>query len=441
MTRLTRSLVGAALLAAALVTSGLACAQAGRGPSAPQLVDRVVAVVNNEVITLYDLSNRVDRALQELRSRSIPAPARDELRRQVLERMIMERVQLQLARETGLRVDDLQLDATITRIAKSNNMPLMQFRNALERDGIPFEKFREEVRVEIILSRLREREVDNKINVAESEIDNFIADRKNTKNQSVEYDLSHILIRLPEQARPEQIARQRARADDAVKRIKAGTDFAQVAAAYSDASDALSGGSIGWRTMDRLPELFAKAVVDLKPGDISGVLRSPAGFHIVKLNSQRGGGAPYIVEQNHVRHILVRTGETTSDDEAKHKLLSLRERIVNGSSFSELARLNSDDPSAGRGGDLGWIYPGDTVPDFERAVKALKVGEVSEPIKTQFGWHLIQVLERRTTDASAERERLEARKTLRERKSDEAYQEWLRQLRDRAWVEYRLEER
>jgi len=353
----------------------------------------------------------------------------------------MERVQLQLARETGLRVDDLQLDATITRIAKSNNMPLMQFRNALERDGIPFEKFREEVRVEIILSRLREREVDNKINVAESEIDNFIADRKNTKNQSVEYDLSHILIRLPEQARPEQIARQRARADDAVKRIKAGTDFAQVAAAYSDASDALSGGSIGWRTMDRLPELFAKAVVDLKPGDISGVLRSPAGFHIVKLNSQRGGGAPYIVEQNHVRHILVRTGETTSDDEAKHKLLSLRERIVNGSSFSELARLNSDDPSAGRGGDLGWIYPGDTVPDFERAVKALKVGEVSEPIKTQFGWHLIQVLERRTTDASAERERLEARKTLRERKSDEAYQEWLRQLRDRAWVEYRLEER
>jgi len=424
-----------------LVTSGLACAQAGRGPSAPQLVDRVVAVVNNEVITLYDLSNRVDRALQELRSRSIPAPARDELRRQVLERMIMERVQLQLARETGLRVDDLQLDATITRIAKSNNMPLMQFRNALERDGIPFEKFREEVRVEIILSRLREREVDNKINVAESEIDNFIADRKNTKNQSVEYDLSHILIRLPEQARPEQIARQRARADDAVKRIKAGTDFAQVAAAYSDASDALSGGSIGWRTMDRLPELFAKAVVDLKPGDISGVLRSPAGFHIVKLNSQRGGGAPYIVEQNHVRHILVRTGETTSDDEAKHKLLSLRERIVNGSSFSELARLNSDDPSAGRGGDLGWIYPGDTVPDFERAVKALKVGEVSEPIKTQFGWHLIQVLERRTTDASAERERLEARKTLRERKSDEAYQEWLRQLRDRAWVEYRLEER
>ena len=426
---------------AALVTSDLAAAQSGRGRSAPVLVDRVVAVVNNEVITLYDLSSRVERALQELRSRRIPEPARDELRGQVLERMIMERAQLQLARETGLRVDDLQLDATITRIAQSNNMPLMQFRSALERDGIPFEKFREEVRVEIILSRLREREVDNKINVAESEIDNFIADRKNSKDQSVEYDLSHILIRLPEQARPEQIARQRARADEAVRRLEAGADFAQVAAAYSDASDALSGGNIGWRTKDRLPELFANVVGDLKPGKISGVLRSPAGFHIVKLNSQRGGGAPYIVEQNHVRHILVRTGETVSDEEAKHKLLSLRERIVNGSSFSEIARLNSDDPSAGRGGDLGWIYPGDTVPDFERAAKALKVQEVSEPIKTQFGWHLIQVLARRTTDASAERERLEARKTLRERKSDEAYQEWLRQLRDRAWVEYRLEER
>lgn len=431
------------LLVAALFPWGLAGAQSGRGAPSPErtvLVDRIVAVVNNEVITLYDLNNRVTRALQELRSRNIPAPDRGVLRRQVLERMIIERVQLQLARDTGLQVDDLQLDATIARIAESNNMPLMQFRRTLERDGIPFDKFREEVRMEIILSRLREREVDNKINVAESEIDNFIADRKDAKNQSAEYNLSHIIIRLPEQARPEQIARQLARAEEAVKRIGAGTDFAQVVAAYSDASDALSGGNMGWRTQDRLPELYAKAAAGLKPGEIGEILRSPAGFHIVKLNSRRGAGAPYIVEQNHVRHILVRTGEAMSDDEAKYKLLSLRERIVNGSSFPELARLNSDDPSAGRGGDLGWIYPGDTVPDFERAMKALKVLEVSQPVKSQFGWHLIQVLERRTTDASAERERLEARKALRERKGDEAYDEWLRQLRDRAWVEYRLEE-
>ena len=438
MTRLFRILFAATLALAC----GFAAAQSGRGaPERTSLVDRILAVVNSEVITQFDLSERVTRALRELRSRSIPPPDENEFRRQVLDRMIIERTQLQLARETGLQIDDLQLDATIARIAESNNMPLMEFRRTLERDGIPFDKFREEVRTEIILARLREREVDNKISVAESEIDNFIADHKEAKDQSVEFNLSHILIRLPEQARPEQITQQRERADEAVKRIKAGADFAQVVATFSDASDALQGGNLGWRTTDRLPELFAGVVAGLRPGEISEVLRSPAGFHIVRLNERRGAGAPYMVEQNHVRHILVRTSETVSQDEARRKLLALRERIVNGSNFSELARLNSDDSSAGRGGDLGWVYPGDTVPDFERAVKDLKPMQLSQPVKTQFGWHLIQVLERRTTDASSERKRLEARKALRERKSDEAFQEWLRQLRDRAWVEYRLEER
>ena len=440
MTRLFRLLFAAAL---ALV-AGLAGAQSGRaapGPERTSLVDRIVAVVNSEVITQFDLSERVTRALRELRSRNIPAPDENELRRQVLDRIIIERTQLQLARETGLQIDDLQLDATIARIAESNNMPLMEFRRTLERDGIPFDKFREEVRTEIILARLREREVDNRVSVAESEIDNFIADHKEAKDQSVEFNLSHILIRLPEQARPEQITQQRERADEAVKRIKAGADFAQVVATFSDATDALQGGNLGWRTADRLPELFAGVVAGLRPGEISEVLRSPAGFHIVRLNERRGAGAPYMVEQNHVRHILVHTSETVSQDEARRKLLALRERIVNGSNFGELARLNSDDSSAGRGGDLGWVFPGDTVPDFERAVKELKPLQVSQPVKTQFGWHLIQLLERRTMDASSERKRLEARKALRERKSDEAFQEWLRQLRDRAWVEYRLEDR
>ena len=423
---------------------GLAAAQSGRGPPAPErtsLVDRILAVINSEVITQFDLSERVTRAQRELRSRGTPLPDRDDLQRQVLERMIIERAQLQLARETGLQIDDLQLDATIARIAESNKMPLTEFRRTLERDGIPFDKFREEVRTEIILARLREREVDNKISVAESEIDNFIADHKEGKDQSAEYNVSHILIRLPEQARSEQIVQQRERADEAVKRIKAGADFAQVVATFSDATDALQGGNLGWRTTDRLPELFAGVVAGLQPGEISEVLRSPAGFHILRLNERRGAVSPYMVEQNHVRHILVRTSETVSQDEARRKLLALRERIVNGSNFSELARLNSDDSSAGRGGDLGWVFPGDTVPDFERAVKGLKPMEVSQPVKTPFGWHLIQVLERRTTDASSDRKRLEARKALRERKSDEAFQEWLRQLRDRAWVEYRLEER
>ncbi len=421
---------------------GLAAGQAGRAAAGRvALVDRIVAVVNSEVITQFELSERVTRALRELSQRGTPPPSREELQRQLLERMIMERVQLQFARETGLQIDDLQLDATIGRIAENNHLALSQFRQALERDGVAFDKFREEVRMEIVLSRLREREVDNKITVGESEIDNFISQQKDAGDPSAEFNLAHILIRVPEQARPEQLEQQRARAEEAVKRLNAGADFAQVAATYSDASDALQGGDLGWRAQDRLPELFAGVVTKMRKGEVSEVLRSPAGYHILKLIDQRGAGAPYLLEQNHVRHILVRTSEVVSQDEARHKLEGLRERIVNGADFGDLARVNSEDGSASRGGDLGWIYPGDTVPEFERVVKELKPKEISQPVRTQFGWHLIQVLERRTADASAERKRLEARKALRDRKSDESYQEWLRQLRDRAWVEFRTEDR
>jgi peptidyl-prolyl cis-trans isomerase SurA len=234
---------------------------------------------------------------------------------------------------------------------------------------------------------------------------------------------------------------RRARTEEALKRLKDGADFAQLAATYSDAPDALQGGVVGWRNQQRLPELFVEALAGLKPGDVSGVFRSPAGFHFVKLIDMRGAGAPLLVEQAHIRHILVRTSELVSENEAKRKLLGLRDRIVNGVNFAELARLNSDDGSASRGGDLGWVYPGDTVPEFERAFTELKLMEVSEPVKTPFGWHLIQVLERRTADMSTDRKRIEARKALLDRKGDEAYQEWLRQLRDRAYVELRLEER
>ncbi len=409
--------------------------------SRPIPVDRIVAVVNNEVITQFELSERVGRVLKDLAQRGTPLPARDALERQVLERMILDKVQLQLARDTGLRVDDLDVDRTIGRIAESNRMSLTEFRARLERDGIPYDKFREDIRTEITLSRLREREVDNKITVAESEIDNFLADQGGSKEAAVEYNVAHILLRVPEQARPEQLEQQRERANDVVKRLRGGADFAQIAAVYSDAPDALQGGVIGWRGRDRLPELFVEALAKLQPGDVSGVLRSPAGFHVLKLLERRGAAAPEGVEQVHIRHILVRTNELVSEDEAKRKLNQLRERIRNGVDFAELARLHSDDASASRGGDLGWVYPGDTVPEFERAYMSLKDGEVSQPVKTPFGWHLIQVLERRKADVSAERKRLEARKALRERKSDEAYQEWLRQQRDRAYVEYRLDER
>ncbi len=416
----------------------------GTARPAPGLIapiDRVVAIVNKEVITQYELSERVDSVLKELRRRGTPLPDREEIERQVLERYITEKVQLQFARETAMRVDDLELDRTVSRVAESNKLTLTAFRQMLERDGIPFDKFREELRNEILISRLREREVNSKITVGESEIDNFLAEQSEKKEAAAEYNVAHILVRVPEQASPEQLESRRARAMEAVKRLKDGADFAQVAATYSDAPDALQGGVMGWRSQERLPELFAGTVVKLKPGEVSDVLRSPAGFHVLRLVDRRGAGAPLLVDQTHIRHILVRTNEIVSEDDAKRKLLQLRERIVNGVDFAELARLQSDDGSAARGGDLGWIYPGDTVPEFERAFSELGPMEVSQPVKTPFGWHLIQVLERRKADVSSDRRRLDARKALLERKSDEAYQEWLRQLRDRAFVEHRIEER
>jgi peptidyl-prolyl cis-trans isomerase SurA len=429
-----------AVLAFSLVC-GLAFAQSERARPRIESIDRIVAVVNNEVITQHDLQSRVREALQELGRRSVPLPPRAELERQVLERMITERVQLQFARETALRVDDLDLDRTVARIAESNKMSLSEFRKVFERDGIPFDRFREDLRNEVLIQRLREREVDNRISVAESEIENYLSDQKEGSEGSTELRLAHILIRVPEQANPDQLVKQRARAEEVVRRLKEGGDFAQLAAAYSDAPDGLKGGDMGWRNRDLIPDIFAQAAAALPPGGVTDVLRSPAGFHVLKLVDRRSGEAPAMVEQHHVRHILVRTNEVVSEDEARRKLEQLHERIANGADFAELARQHSDDSTAARGGDLGWLYPGDTVPEFERTFRALKLNEVSRPIKSPFGWHLVQLLDRRTADVSTDRRRLEARKALRERKSDEAYQEWLRQLRDRAYVEYRLEER
>ncbi|HKW38196.1 MAG TPA: peptidylprolyl isomerase [Burkholderiales bacterium] len=413
--------------------------QAARG--GVDLLDRIVAIVNKEVITQFELNERIERVQKELQRRGGAGIDRAEIEHQVLDRLIVEKVQLQHARDTGMRVDDLELDRTVNRVAENNKLSLTEFRQRLESDSVPFDKFREELRNEILLSRLRDREVTSKLTVSEGEIDNFLEDQKEKKEIGTEFNIAHILVRVPEQATPAQLDARRARAEEVVKRLRDGADFSQVAATYSDAPDALQGGAMGWRTEQRLPELFVSALAKLKPGDVSGAFRSPAGFHIIKLLEERGAGAPLLVEQAHVRHILVRTNDLVSEDEAKRKLIALRERIVNGVNFAELARLNSDDGSASRGGDLGWIYPGDTVPEFERAFAELKIGEVSQPVKTPFGWHLIQVLERRTADMSSDRKRVEARKALLDRKGDEAYQEWLRQLRDRAYVEVRLDER
>jgi len=406
-------------------------------------VDRIVAVVNKEVITATELSEAVAAAQRQLRRQKTPLPEQSLLERQMLERLIIDKAQLQLARDKGIRVDELQLDRAVQRVAQSNNLSLADFRSALERDGVPFQAWREELREQIVLTRVREREVDDRIQVSDTEIDLFLAELQAKPDTRVEYQISHILVRVPEQASPERVEAARARAQKALAAARAGADFASLAASYSDAPDALQGGALGWRRHDRLPELFAGALAAMAPGAASEVLRSPAGFHVLKLADRRGAAldaAPVV--QTRMRHILIRAGESMSEGEALRRLNDLRSRIVSGSAdFAEMARVHSGDATAARGGELDWVYLGDTVPEFERAYQDLKVGEISQPVRTPFGYHLIQVLERRSADMSPERRRLQARQALRERKADEAYQEWLRQLRDQIYVELRLEER
>ena len=410
------------------------------------LVDRIVAVVNTEVVTNSELVERVATAERQMKRQSMPVPEAGVLERQVLERLILEKAQLQLAKETGLRVDEVQLDRTIARIAENNKMTLPTFRQTLERDGLQFDRFREEIRNEIMVTRLREREVDDKIQISDSEIDLYVAEAEGPGAPlgDVEYNLAHVLVRLPEQATPDSIQAARVRAEKVIVEAKSGADFARLAASFSDAPDALAGGNMGWRPHDRLPEVFAEALKDLRPGEVTPVLRSPAGFHVLKLIERRGGTAPLAsapVQQTHARHILIKTNEVVSENDARRRLNDLRERIVNGGDFAEFARLQSEDSTASKGGDLDWVYKGDTVPEFERAMDELKPGEISPPVKSPFGYHLIQVLERRVADVSAERRRLQARQALRERRADEAYQDWLRQLRDRTYVEIRLEDK
>lgn len=430
-----------AALCACIALSGGALAQNAAATQSVE-VDRVVAVVNDEAITQHELRSRLATAERQLRSQNIQLPSRDVIQKQLLERMIIDRVQVQNAKETGLRIADAEVDATLQRVAAANRLSLADFRTALEKDGIAWNKFRDEIRDELTIARLREREVDARIVISDGEIDNFLDSAAAKGGEGVVLHLAHITLRVPEQATPVQLARIRARAEQALQQIRGGDDFAKVAAVFSDSPDALSGGNMGPRPSDRLPSLYVDAVKDLKPGEPSAILRSPAGFHIIKLVARQGGALEVpALKQTRARHILIKVNEVVSEAEARRKLVGVKERLDNKGDFAELARLFSNDLSAAKGGDLGWLYQGDTVPDFEKAMDALKIGEISEPVKSPFGYHLIQVQERRTEGASPERRRMVARAALRERKAEETYEDWIRQMRDRAYVEYRLEEK
>ena len=404
--------------------------------AAVQPLDHIVAVINDEVITRQELAKRYKEVSQSLARQNTPLPSREVLEKQLLERMVTELALQQHARSTGIRVDPAQVERALQRIAAQNKLDLAGLAAALEKEGQSLDSMRVTIRNELLIARARERDVENRISVSDAEIEGYLQTRAQ-QGAETEYNFSHILVTVPENASPEQIQARRARAEDILAQLAKGTDFAQLSASYSDAPNALQGGAFGWRPGGKLPSLFVDALKPLQPGEVSPILKSSNGFHILKLNDKRGLDATLKVTQTHARHILIKTNEITSESDARNRLLQLKERIENGVKFDELARLHSEDASASKGGDLGWINPGDTVPDFEKAMNALQPNELSAPVQSPFGLHLIQVLERRDQDVTQERQKLLARQALRERKSDEAFQDWVRQIRDSAYVELR----
>jgi peptidyl-prolyl cis-trans isomerase SurA len=429
------------LLLLVLVAALVSMSPRAHAAANPVPLDRVLVIVNDEAITQWDMSEQRRILLSQMQASKITPPPNDVLDKQVLERLIVERAVLQYAKETGIRIDDTTVERTILRVAEENKLSPDEFRKVLQREGIPYANYREDIRRQITIQRVRDREVDSKVTVSDAEVDNYLATVAAQAGGEDEYLLSHIYISVAEQASPTAVEESRKRAEQALAEVRAGKDFGQVAASYSNAPDATSGGNLGWRTRARLPSVFADIVQKMKPGEVSAVLRSASGFHVVKLVEERNRNQPTVVDQTHARHILIKVNEQTSESDAKAKIDRLRERLVAGASFEELARANSEDTSNARGGDLGWLSAGDTVPDFEHAMDRLAVNEISQPVRTPFGWHLIQVLERRKQDVTQQRRRDEARKAIRQRKSDEQFEEFVRQLRDRTYVEYKTDDR
>ncbi len=425
----------------------LAAPQPGSGAKRSQLVDEVVAVVNASVITRRELLDRADEIENQLRAAKRDVPPRADLLGEVLERLVMERVQTQAAQEAGIRVTDQEVDRAIESVAQQNRMTPGDLRSRVESTGMSWTKYRDELRKQVQVIRLREREVDSKVQVYDGEIDNFLAARGQGTAPAgpAEFKVEQILVRVPENASDAEKQALRAKADGLLKQALGGADFEQLAQANSDGPEASQGGSMGFREIGRLPAVFANAVVDLQPGAVATqLLESANGFHVIKLAAKRtapASSSPVAanrITQTQVRHILIRTGPNMPESEAKRQMTTLRDRITHGGDFADAARRFSQDGSAQNGGELGWVSPGELVPEFEQAMNRLRPGEVSEPVVTQFGVHLIQVQNRRETEMSPEKQRDFARAEIREQKLRAAYDDWVRQLRQTAYVEYRI---
>ena len=408
-------------------------------PTEREVLNQIVAIVNDDVILKSELDTAVKEVSAQLKQKDTQLPTLPVLEKQVLEKLILEHLQMQLAEANGIKIDDITLNNKLQEIARENGVSLTDFRAVLEREGYDYSHFRENIREQLTIAKLRQQMVGNRISASDQEVDNLLASLESSQMGNTEYHLAHILIATPDAASADQIKAASQHAEAIVAKLRAGADFTQTAIAESDAPTALEGGDLGWRSAGQLPSLFVDPVKEMQPGDVHDPIRSPSGFHIIKLVEERGDER-HIVNQTHVRHILLKTDAVHTNETIKVRMDQLEIRLRNGEDFATLAKSNSQDTiSAAKGGDLGWVNPGDLVPKFEEVMNNTPKGQISQPFETEFGWHILQVLGRREHDSTEEYKRSKARQLIRKRKGDEELFLWLRRLRDEAYVEYRLD--
>lgn len=431
-------LVGSLAIGAAL--TGTAVAQTRELSSNGVLLDRIAAIVNDGVVLNSQLETQTEEITGRLRQQNTELPPRNVLRQQILERLVVEEIQVQRANKLGIQVSDEMLNGALDDVAKRNNIGFADLPQALAQQGIDYRAFRDEIRRQMTLQLLRQRDVIGRINVSPRELEQFMARQQNAPDRNAEYNVSHILISVPVSASPEQIEAREARAREVFTKAQSGEDFAQLAVTFSDSSTNIEGGSLGWRRGAQLPSILADQIPKMKPGQTSEPIRTPSGFHLFRLNEVRGGVQQAVVDQVHARHILLRTNELEDDQTVQQKLANIRTRVIEGKEdFAAIAAVTSQDPgSAADGGDLGWAGPGTFVGEFEKQIGALSENEISQPFKTQYGWHIVQLLGRRQHDSTEDLRRQRAFAELREAKAEEETELWLRRLRDEAFVEYRM---
>jgi len=424
--------------AAAMLLSMAAHAQTRDIGVHGEMLDRIAAIVNDGLVLKSELDAQMDAVTKRLQEQKVELPSQSVLKQQVLDRLILQEIQAQHAKRVGLTVSDEQLNSALQEIASRNKIPFDQLPTALATQGVDYKQYRESMRKELTLSTLRQRDVIAHINVSPHDLEQFLT-RQQTAAANDEFNVSHILLSLPEAATPQQLEEITKKAQDLAGRASKGEDFGQLAIANSNSQTALDGGQLGWRKGTQLPQFILDLVTRMKPGDVSEPVRTPSGFHIVKLNERRSGEGQVIINQVHVRHILMKTNELDDDETVRQKLSKLRDRILKGEDFAGLASTNSADPgSAPDGGDLGWSGPGTFVPEFDKAIADLKEKEISEPFKTRYGWHIVQMLGTRTYDSTDDVRRQRAFAAIRESKADEETELWLRRLRDEAFVEIKM---